>query len=108
MKYPIVRLWIAKAGAERMGREAFEGIETGRYDDITPTDHGRWDTHLLPEIRKLAGHKDRLKGGAYAEPREVFVIEHKNDQEGEIVESQFLVDELIEAFEAGAYVEIND
>lgn len=105
-EYPIVRFWEAKDEAESMGRKAFEGLETDRYDHVSPTQHGRWDTHHLPKIRQLAGHNDRFDKGTYAEPQDVIFIEHENDQTGKVINSAFIHDDLVEAFCKGAYEEI--
>jgi hypothetical protein len=105
----VVKPYYAKERAYNMGYERFEGMageEQERFDLAPFQSSAAYANHVLPSLRAMAGHDDRGYG-TYTENRKVAAIkpgcEEDTPAEAQLTEAKYLLDELLDAWSAGAY-----
>lgn len=103
----VVVLPEAKEEAYNMGYDEFSGIEADNPEDtdLAPfRDSARYCNHILPRLRAMSGFFDRGHG-TYQEGGKVVVVDYPGDRPmgGEITETRYVLDEIIEAWDTGAY-----
>lgn len=108
---PVIDEYSAREDAYEMGQERFGG--SSPPEDIHPlevvdhfTETATWANHVHPKLRAMAGFKDRGMG-TYTVARQVALIppENADDEpaEAELVDSTWLVNELVDEFREGAF-----
>jgi len=75
------------------------------------TEHGSWDTHILPTLRCLAGYDD-VEYGTYQQRQEVALIrdgdESDHPTDALLIDSMHLLDEITDAWYNGAHQAVCD
>lgn len=102
----------AKERAYRMGYDRFTHEPNEPIDDMWfshYTESAEWAHTKLPQLRCMAGYEDTMGKGTYQGSQDIVVVEYPEDRpmDGEIVESHYLFQELVEHFRMGAYDKIH-
>jgi len=88
--------------------ESLEGVDdVDEYEYPSSSEHGRWDTSILPTLRRISGYGD-LKGGTYNEIRDVAFIPAENEDDeppvAEVIETHHILREVVmEAYDEKMY-----
>lgn len=105
----VVKPYYLKEEAYNMGYDRFEGCEVESIEgfDLAPfRSSAAYANNVLPSLRAMAGAADR-GAGTYTDHREVAAIkpgcEEDEPAEAELVNSRYIFDELLEAWDMGAY-----
>jgi len=75
------------------------------------TEHGSWDRHIEPTLRCLAGYEDRGHG-TYQYRQEIALIQDGDEADmptdAIILDSAYLLDDIIASWQAGAHTAVMD
>jgi hypothetical protein len=104
----------AKDEARSMGYRRYADMAAADIVESWPihyTEHGSWDSHILPTLRCLAGYDD-AGYGTYQQRQEVALIEDGDEADmpvyAVILNSSNLLDELISSWQEGAHRAVCD
>lgn len=101
----VVREARAKEQAYRLGYSEFDGAPSVDGSLGTFRQTARWANIIAPKLRAAAGYDD-AGHGTYQEDRKVAVVapgdEDDEPADAELVDSRYVYDDLMAAFDAGA------
>lgn len=105
----VVKPHYLKEEAYNMGFERFEGMELEDDEefDLAPfRDSATYANHVLPSLRAMAGFADGGKG-THTIHRQVAAVkpgcEEDEPAEAQLTDARFIFEELVEAWDCGAY-----
>lgn len=104
----VVKPYYAKEEAFKLGREEFSGIQDREGFDLSPyKSSARWANTVAPRLRAMAGFEDSTGKGTFTGNRKVAAVkpgcEEDTPAEAELVEARHIHEELVEAFDNGAF-----
>jgi hypothetical protein len=104
----------AQDEARAMGYRRYADMAAGEIVEAWPIEyasHGSWDTHILPTLRCLAGYDD-AGYGTYMQRQEVALIRDGDESDmpadAIILDSAYLLDDIIASWQAGAHTAVMD
>jgi len=104
----------AKDEARSMGYRRYADMAAAEIVAAWPvhyTEHGSWDTHILPTLRCLAGYGDSGYG-TYQQRQEVALIRDGDESDmpadAVVLDSGHLLDDLIVSWQDGAHTAVTD
>jgi len=104
----------AKDEAHSMGYRRYADMDAAEIVESWPihyTEHGSWDTHILPTLRCLAGYGDNGYG-TYQQRQEVALIQDGDESDmpadAVVLNSGHLLDDLIVSWQDGAHTAVTD
>jgi hypothetical protein len=100
--------------ARSMGYRRYADMHAAMVIESWPvhyTEHGSWDSHILPTLRCLAGYGDRGYG-TYQQRQDIALIQDGDEADmptdAIILDSSHLLDDVIDAWCNGAHTAVTD